>query len=204
MIRRSDRGITLVELLIVAVIFGGILLALFISFTMGQGTYLSSDAYIQAQQEARRALDAAGRELREAGNPDSPGTNPNVDFADSARLNFQIALGYFNSPAQAGYIAGCPLNAICWGNDTQSGGWMHYLRNGTQLVRCQTAASDTAIADFSACRVLANGVQTFLIDYSSATRTLTLDLQTQFQALGRGLGGPLASGPLQTRVRLRN
>ena len=81
-------GFTLVEMLIVAVIFGGILLALFISFMIGQGTYLSSNVYIQVQEEARRALDAVGRELREA---DPATLVPTVGPPD--RLQFKIALG---------------------------------------------------------------------------------------------------------------
>ena len=112
-------------------------------------------------------------------------------------MNFQLDRGY--------NVSGCTPNAICWGNDTTNGGWVHYLRNGTQLLRCQSSASDTVITDFSTCRVLANNVQTFVVNYTNTNRTVTLRLTTQVTSQQLP-NGSLSTGatPLQVQVRLRN
>ena len=112
-------------------------------------------------------------------------------------MNFQIDRGY--------NVAGCEVDAICWGNDTDDDGWVHYLINGTQLVRCQTDVADTVITDFSACRVLANEAESFSIDYVNSARTATIQLQVTRTSPELG-GGALSVAPtaLQVQVRLRN
>jgi len=195
------RGFTLMELLVVVVIFGGIMGALLISFLVSRSSYLSADSYVHVQQEARRAFDVMVRELREAGNVDATcaGCDPNEDFTDRPRANFQVALSY-----NAG------TGAIVWGNENQQNGWVHYLLNQTvptnwQLVRCLSNGSDTNITNFAACRVLANNVQTFQVDYANASRTVTISLeirQTSSQLPGGAMG--TSPAPLNTQVRLRN
>ena len=192
-------GLTLLELLIVLAIFGGLTGALFVSFLAGRSSYTSTDAYIQVQQESRRAFDAMVKELRGTTNIDTELTTPNQDTPSqgASRLNFQLDRGY--------NVSGCTPNAICWGNDTTNGGWVHYLRNGTQLLRCQSSASDTVITDVSTCRVLANNVQTFVVNYTNTNRTVTLRLTTQVTSQQLP-NGSLSTGatPLQVQVRLRN
>ncbi len=198
---RDDRlnGFTLPEVLVVMVLVTVIAAAVFISFVVSRRAFLSADASIQVQQEARRALDALVTELRKAGNVDTDLTTPggNTPAGGATRLNVQLAKGY--------NVSGCTLNAICWGNDTTNGGWVHYLQNGTQLVRCQSNASDTVITNFTGCRVVANGAQTFVVDYVNSTRTVTLHVAVQ-QTSPQLPGGTLSTGsaPLMTQVRLRN
>jgi type II secretory pathway pseudopilin PulG len=158
MIRGSVAAFSLIELLIVVGILGLVTGTLAVLFTSGQRSTLSSEAYVHVQQEARRALDAMNKELHKANNIDTELTSPGSDTPSggATRLNFQISLGY--------NVSGCTPNATCWGNDTTNGGWVHALRNGTQLVRCQSTASETTITDFSPCRVLANYAETFLVD----------------------------------------
>lgn len=199
------RGFTLVELLIAALIFLAVMGALLASLMIGKSSYLSSEAYIRVQQEARRALNAMTAEVREAGHIDSPTTGDNQDVTNTTRLNFKIAKSYdLSDPNCLG---------ICWGNDTETGGWVHYLLNTgdpnhVQLARCQSTAAegaDTAITDFSACRVLANDVDTFSIDYADGTRTLTIRLANRATS-GQLAGGSLSTtpAPLTTRIQLRN
>lgn len=192
-------GLTLLELIIVLAIFGGLLGALFVSFLAGRTSYTAMDAALQVQQESRRAFDAMVKELRGTTNIDTELTSSNQDTPaqGASRLNFQIDRGY--------NVSGCTPDAICWGNDTTNGGWVHYLRNGTQLLRCQSAGSDTVITDFSSCRVLANNVQTFTINYANASRTVTLRLAAQVTSQQLP-GGSVSTGatPLQVQLRLRN
>lgn len=195
----NARGLTLLELLIVLVIFGGIMGVLLISFLIGRSSYVSADAYIQVQQEARRAFDAMVKELRGTANIDTELTAANGDTpaGGATRLNFQLDRGY--------NVSGCTPNAICWGNDTANGGWVHYVRNGTQLVRCQSGSPDTIITDFSSCRVVANTVQAFLVDYTNSNRTVILRLTTQLSSQQLPSGSmSTGAAPLRAQVKLRN
>lgn len=63
----SDRGLTLVELLIVTVIMGVILTGLMIVFISGQYQYGVRDATIRMQQQARQAMTGIERDLKMTG-----------------------------------------------------------------------------------------------------------------------------------------
>ncbi|MBI4322678.1 MAG: type II secretion system protein [Candidatus Omnitrophica bacterium] len=197
MMKRPWTGFSLIELLIVVGVLGIVTGALALLFTSGHRSTLSSEAYVHVQQEARRALGAMNTELHKANNIDTELTSPGGDTPSggATRLNFQISRGY--------NVSGCTPNATCWGNDTTNGGWVHALRNGTQLVRCESAASDTTITDFSPCRVLANYAETFLVDYASSTRTVTLRLQVK-RSSSLLPTGAMDTGTLRTQARLRN
>ena len=184
----SVRASSLIELLIVVGVLGFVTGVLALLFTSGHRSTLSADAYLEVQQEARRALDAMGKELRSAG-------NIGADLTGATRLNFQISRGY--------NVGGCTPNATCWGNETSNGGWVHYLRNGTQLARCESMASDTAITDFSGCRVLGNYAETFLVDYVGSTRTVSLRLQVK-RSSSLLPNSAMDTGTLRTQARLRN
>lgn len=194
---RAVRALSLIELLIVVGGVGVVTGALTLLFTSGHRSTLSADAYLYVQQETRRALEAMGKELREANNIDTEltGAGSDTPSGGATRLNCQISRGY--------NVSGCTPNATCWGNDTSNGGWIHYLRNGTQLVRCQSTASDTTITDFSSCRVLANDAETFLVDYASSTRLVTLRLQVK-RSSSLLPSGAMDTGTLRTQARLRN
>ena len=206
------RGFTLVEMLVVLVIFGGIMGALLISFLVGKSSFLSADMYIHVQQEARRAFDIMVKELRESGNIDSPTTSPTVGFLNATRVNFQIARGYninggCTIPVSCATCTCRNTNTVCWGNDTTNCNWVHYLVNNGQLLRCQSANPDTADATLvaSTCRVMANDLQTFLADFDTTAQTVTMRLEireTSAQLPGGSMGTTPA--PLVTRVRLRN
>lgn len=191
------RGLTLVELLIVtllaAIVFGTLVVALMI----GRTSLLSTDAYVLVQEEARRAFDTMTKELHESGNVDTELSAAGADASNATRLNIQLTRGY--------NVAGCTANAICWGNDATNGGWVHYLVNSAILYRCQSAASDTAITDFSGCRTIIRDVQTFSVDYSSANKTVTVRLATRYSSFQLP-GGQMTTtpAPLRTQVRLRN
>lgn len=207
----NTKGFTLVELLVVAVltviVAGGLLTA----FLTGQTSYFSADAYVQVQQEARRAFDAMVRELREAGPTAGAGTLMNVS---GNQLNFQVAMDY--------------TSAIQWGDGVTANNWIHYWlftnnslsnNNQVQLLRCTSGAPGTAFASPAAvvpanCRVLANNVIVptapqivFQLDNAATPRIVTINLQVRYNS-GLLPGGSQSLGtqtaPLTSRVRLRN
>ena len=191
---RHFRGFTLLELFITVGIFVGIIGAVLVSFLAGQRSYRSSEAFIQVQQEARRALDSMVKELREAGGTVTVG-------APASQLQFQLALGY-NLPSP------CPVNTICWGAVDQAGtnqpGWfVRYRLSGTQLLRERLDAAGTVQPGV---RVLGNDVSQLTFTYIGGnTQLVTMDLQVQ-QVSSQLPGGSMSTGttPLRTQVRLRN
>ena len=188
-------GFTLTEILVVIllllVIGGGLLTVLLI----GQTSYISSDAYVQVQQEARKAFDNAVQELRQAGNVSLS--------ADANQLHFQIARGYNTEAACQGPAA------TCWGSEAATGEWVHLVvtgdGDGVQMVRCVTAGVVNPVTDFTGCRVLANSVKggTSSFAYDAANRVVTLILEFEYRNSALP-GGRQTTSPLTARVRLRN
>ncbi len=193
MMRRAA-GLTLTELLIGSILFlvlGG---ALLVSFLTGQSSYLSSDAYIQVQEEARRAFDNVVRELRESVTI-SCGPPPAVQTGNcnGSRINFRVAMGYTGGVTQVG--DGSTLN---W--------YGHYIIDAAaqRLYRCATAGEGDAV-DLAACRVLANHVDTAQssFSWSTATRIVTCTVQVTY-ANPRLPSGSISTPRLVSQVRLRN
>ncbi len=189
------RGFTLTEVMVAVVLFmvvGGGLLTLFLT---GNTSSLSSDAYVQVQQEARKAFDNSIQELRAAGNV--------VVSADAKQLHFQIARGYNTEAA----CQNPP--AICWGSDVATGQWVHVAitgaGDGVQLARCVTQALVNPVTDFTGCRILANrvkgGTSSFVYDAANRVVTMTMEFEYRNAALP---GGRQTTTPLTTRIKLRN
>jgi prepilin-type N-terminal cleavage/methylation domain-containing protein len=196
------RGLTLTEMLVVLTLLSTLVGALMVSLLVGQTSSLSAEAYVQVQQEARRAFDVMVKELREAGQ-----VNNDVAIAEPGvqRLDFQVSRGY--DAATCG--------GICWGTDDAAvpTGWVHYVIDTSdpdraRLVRCTTANRlDAMPAGFAGCWVLANAVEPSLANsafvYDHASWTVTLKIQTSVSS-SQLPGGSLGTAPLVTRVRLRN
>ena len=199
-------GFTLVETLMVTTLFLIIAGGLLTMLLSGQTSYLSADAALQVQEEARRAYDVMIRELREAGasnlatwQPTTPDVPPGSGFK---QLNFQIARGYNG--------VGC-TNTICWGSENANGEWIHYAvvdnptlpdANDLQLVRCVDANATTAITDGTNCRVLANDIQSVTFAYAGGA--VTVNLQAQYQDPRLPGNGQASTQLLSSRVKLRN
>lgn len=202
--RVPRQGMSLTEIMVVLILLTGLIGALLVSLLVGQTSSLSAEAYVQVQQEARRAFDVMVKELREAGQ-----VNNGVSIAEPGvqRLDFQISRGY----------DAVTCGGICWGTDDPAvpNGWVHYVIDTStptraRLVRCTTANRlDPMPAGFAGCWVLANAVQPSLANsafvYDHANRIVTLKIQTSVsstQLPGGSLG--TAPAPLITRVKLRN
>lgn len=200
---RAHRGFTLMEVMVVLVIFSVVLGVLLLSFLVSKNTYISSDAYVQIQQEARRAFDSAVKELHQAGQ-----VNNSVAIAAPGvqRLDFQIVRDYD--------VVACGGN--CWGTDDAAlpGGWVHYVLDtadaqNARLMRCVTANRlDPMPANFAGCRVLANHLNPALAStaftYNHANRIVTITLQPVIISAHLAGGSLTTASPLMTRVRLRN
>ena len=202
---RPDRGgFTLTEMLLVTMLMGMLGAALAVSLLVSRNSYASSDAFLGVQYEARRALDATLRELREAGQI--------APIVNQPRVDFQLARGF-------GLPAPCPPNAVCWGteNPVFPTGWIHYVVDGVtdptnpRLVRCVSPnQADIIPADvpggFAACRVLANHVGAFSATFTGGSaRSVTLAMGV-VRTSPNLPGGTMSTLPalLRTRVRLRN
>ena len=178
-------------MLVTLMLFGVIAGALIVTFTMSQRAFISADAAVYVQQQARQALMQMTQELRQAGG---------VVVAAGNQLTIQLDLGY--------NLAGpCPANAVCWGARDQAGaaqsGWsIRYRLNGTQLVR---ELLNAAAVVQPGTRVLANDVSQSTFTYVAATRTITIQLQVRRASSQIAGGGINASPtPLVTTIRLRN
>lgn len=170
--KQQDRpsGITLVEILVVALLLSFVIGALVSSLTSSHITALVTDELLYAQQETRRAIDTVLKEVREAGPFRQVGVTGDASFANQPGVDFQISRGL-----------GCA--GVCWGDETATGRWLHYVLNQTnpnnpQLMRCSTA-TQTAGIDFSTCRVVANHVLSFGVDFDAVRRTVKIRLQIQ-------------------------
>lgn len=198
----ARNGFTLTEMLIVITLLTTVVGALLVSLLVSQASYVSAEAYVQVQQEVRRAFDHMVKELREAGrvNNDVTIAEPGVQW-----LNFQLDRG-FDAAACGG---------VCWGTDDPAFpiGWVHYVLDTTdpqhaRLLRCVTA-NNAMPTDFAGCRVLANYVNPALADsaftYDQPTRMVTLKLQAAINSQQLP-GGSLSTvpAPLITRIKLRN
>ena len=189
----SRGGLTLIEMLITVALFGIIAGVLLTGFLTGRNSYMSADASIHVQQQARQAFDIMTKELRNA-------DNVNVPIAQ--RLDFQVDQGYD--------AVGC--GGICWGDGTTVGRWIHYEVDAPnmRLVRYTTVnLLDPMPGGCVGCRVMANDVNgnptATSFAYNAGTRTVTCLLQilmTSAQLPGGNMG--TQPSPLQTRVQLRN
>ena len=179
-------AVTLLEVLIATALFTVLAGVLSVSLMIGRRSYVSADAYVYVQQEARRAFDVMLKELRNAGQVSPAG-------AFVQRLDFQIGTGYTTAALCPSGVP--PQNGICWGTDDLAfpAGWLHYALDtvtfptNPRLMRCATSTQLDHLATpaaFAGCRVLSNRVNTdpartqFL--YTAGTiKTVTITLQVQ-------------------------
>ena len=190
--RHVTCGFTLVEATVVGLLISVVLGTMMLTFLSSQRSYTSTDAYLQVQEESRRAMDAMRKELRGAGGTIVTAAN---------QMQFQQNLGY-------NLAAPCPVDAICWGTQdnakTNQAGWsVRYRLSGTQLLR---EILDPGGVVQAGTRVLANSVSQASFTYVAGnTKTITVQLTTR-RASTQLAGGSMSTGttPLITAIRLRN
>ncbi|MBI4597603.1 MAG: hypothetical protein HY737_04280 [Candidatus Omnitrophica bacterium] len=199
--KRRVKGATLVEILVVALLFTLVIGSVTTIMLSSQRSSVTSAAYVHAQQQARQALDAMAEELRLA-RPNRP-PNVHMQITDTTGginpdthdvLRFQV--GRFE------------VTEMVWGAPDLSGdhreNWfLQYRLNGTQLVR--EILNPGGILVPGGRRVLANDAQLLDFAYDQDSRMATVRLQIR-QAAGQMAGGPAAVSPgiVTTQVKLRN
>ena len=95
---RGEGGFTLVEMMISVAILGLVMAGLLGLLTSSRNAYSRGSSTIEAQQNARLALDRMGKEIREAGyHPQSPDTSPATC-----------------PPGPGGLYPGGGVNSPCW------------------------------------------------------------------------------------------
>lgn len=178
-------GFTLVELLVTGILLLVIGAAILTTFVSGQNSYFSSDAYIRAQQEARRALETMGYELRGGGGmPAVTGTT---------QVDFQVALGYAGGATT--------LGARDQNNVAQPNWRVRYrYDNGARQVLREVFDNVGALRS---TRVLANDINAASFTWNGTDRTITMTIDARINNafLPNQASG---TGPLTSRVRVRN
>jgi len=77
---KQQRGFSLIELMVVVVILGIIVLGLVTFFTGGAKSWVAGQSQLEAQRNARQAMDRMVREIREADYVASTSISDDIDF----------------------------------------------------------------------------------------------------------------------------
>lgn len=186
-------GLTLTELIVVAALFVVLIGALLTSYLASRRSHLSADAYIQVQQEARRALEGMVKELRES-------NGGRMFLSGTSTIVFQVP----NDNDQDGsVVSGGTLE---WGAPDVANGCIQYALTGTQLQRTlltgpmdvQGASCGGQVAGTTA-RVLGNDVDELV--FTSTTGGLQVSVTT---VLTSQLPGSGQRATMSSRVQFRN
>ena len=170
------KGFTLVELMIVMLIFSIILGAMFAVMNMGKASWHSGDTQIQVQQEARKGMDRIVKELRQTGTSTIIGVPPDGNLYNT--ITFRI-------PDEDGIDAN---GNIEWGNQiAYSLGGL----NGQQLLRTEGEGLE----------VLANRVVNLQFRRQATTPNI---VEITLQSQKTTIPGHLISATLNSQIRVRN
>jgi prepilin-type N-terminal cleavage/methylation domain-containing protein len=87
----ENKGFSLIEMMVVVAILGLIVLGLVTFFTGGARSWVSGQSQLQAQREARQAMDRMVREIREGKNvhKDSNGTKIIIIYSDDTTKKYE-------------------------------------------------------------------------------------------------------------------
>lgn len=173
---RFRTGFTLIELMIVMLIFSIILGAMFAVMNMGKASWHSGDTQIQVQQEARKGMDRIVKELRQTG------TSTIIGVPADGNLYNTIT---FRIPDEDGIDAN---GNIEWGNQiAYSLGGL----NGQQLLRTEGEGLE----------VLANRVVNLQFRRQATTPNI---VEITLQSQKTTIPGHLISATLNSQIRARN
>jgi hypothetical protein len=185
------RGMSLVELIIVLVVFLGIVGVVLGVSVMGYRSNVLGEAYVDVQAQARWAMDHMVRELRQAGSVAVVGND----------LEFQLNLGVG---------APCGAGVACWGAMDQTGtpqaAWRIRYRRDPATSQILREILDAGGVVQPGTRILVNNASQMTFTYTPPpVNTVMAQLQIQRQSSYLP-GGILAAAPtpLVFEVQLRN
>jgi len=187
------KGLTLTELIVVAALFVVLIGALVVSYLTSRRSHLSAEAYIQVQQEARRALEAMVKELRES-------RSDRLFLSGTSTIVFQVPN---DNDGDGSVVSGGTLE---WGAPTIADGCVQYTLTGTELQRTLlTGPMDVQGAtcggqvDGTTARILGNDVDE--VTFTSTTGGLQVSIATELTSQLPGSG---QRATLSSRVQFRN
>ena len=174
--RISNNGFTLVELMVVMVIFSMIVAAIFGVLSAGRQSWHAGSMQLQLQQETRKAMDWMVRELRQSGQATIAGLP--ADGNPYAAITFQKSQGWDS-------VSG----TINWGNQIQySHGGLDLDSDGDQDQLLRIAGAQT--------EVLANNIEVLQFRRPAGSPIIVvISLQAQSQTM---------QSTLNSQVTLRN
>jgi hypothetical protein len=180
--------------MVVAAITTLVMGAVFVSFLTGGKAFVSSEAYVYVQQQARQAIEQMVRELRQADGGSV------VVSGGQDECTFKVMLGY-------GLGGLCPLDNVCLGAFDALGvpkkDWrVQYRLAGGVLIR--EVLND--LGGVEETRNVAHDVNQLTFTHvAGATNSVTMALKIE-QASSQLPGGKMPSGPLPilTVAKLRN
>lgn len=208
-------GYTLVEVMIVMVIFSVLMGAIFGMLTTGRRVWSEGGGIVYVQNEAKRGMENILKELRLASSGvtyiDSEDANHNgiIDLGELGNAPDTILFSIPLDLDGDGNVDLDQFNMIVLGADDQAGWRIRFLRGGTsgnQLLREVTDQNGNVMDQ----RVMANHIGT--LDFTNsitptdltAPDQVTITVTTRVTALeGRSLTTPLEA-TLTTKVLLRN
>lgn len=175
------KGFTLIETMIVLLIFSIILGAIFSTMTIGKLSWYSGDAQVEVQQETRKGLSRMSKELRQSRSSVIQGVPPDGEYHNTIIFKIPEDIdGDGDTIDNSGNIE--------WSNDiTYSLGGL----NNRQLLRTEEGEST----------VLANNIALLQFRRGSTTQEL---LEINLMAEKRTIQGHIIQSTLSSQVELRN
>lgn len=173
---KNNKGMSLVEMMITAFLFSIILGAIMITLSTGRASLSTGSSQVDVQQDARKALNAMVRELRQAGMTTILGVP--ADGSINSSITFQIP----SSISVAGPV---------W-----SGAIQYSLGglNNRQLLRVQSGNT----------RVMGNNISNISFSRNAGSpETLNISVSVQKNTFP-GFVARQSTAALSSRVRLRN
>ncbi|MEW5974913.1 MAG: prepilin-type N-terminal cleavage/methylation domain-containing protein [Acidobacteriota bacterium] len=149
----SQKGFTLIELMVVMLVFSIIVGGLFSNLDQGQKRHQYEQDVLEVQQSARNAIDTMEREIRLAG-------FPKLSYYAST-LNYTTG----SNQVSAGFVTTSATNLIFQGDINEDGAVevVQYTWNGTQGADLQRSA--VAKGNAAVLRTLAENVRSLNFTY---------------------------------------
>jgi prepilin-type N-terminal cleavage/methylation domain-containing protein len=211
--REFTRGFSLIEVLVVVVIMGVVVGAVYALFTLSSRTYRNQDRVVVMQQNARGAIELLTQELRMAGYYNDPSPPPvagqfGVLLATNTMIQFSQDL---NGNRQLTGSDGNPEE-----NEVVTYDWLpdqSLLRRDTNRVpgnanpvNPQNFADHITNFNLEYFRINNNALTAFIPDPTTLNqiRLVRITVQAESEVPGANPGGGLASYTLTTDVGLRN
>lgn len=174
---RTQRGFTLLELMVVIAIFPMIMLATYSVLSASHVIFQTNDVYSRLNQSGMQTLRFINREIGQT----SPNVTPShltiTTVGGNSIVRFQIPVDWDND---GDVVTGTLNPSVEWGAYPDAGqvqggnlgGWAQYWAVNNQLVR--DVLDITLVPNPALRRIVANNVQTFTVTQNQRQVTMTM------------------------------